>query len=91
MRDFTREEIERLKEYEAHFETAVKANWSRYPGRDALKVIHAIYCDATGDTRRFSDDCGQCIVRLLRDCGKKYYADSQKAVTVAKVVRKRKK
>lgn len=71
----TREEIGTLSKWERNFHDAVYAEWSSNPGRSALKTIWEIYTRATGDRRRFSDNCSSCILRLLTDCGKVYFDD----------------
>lgn len=38
-------------------------------------MIYDIYTSATGDRRRFSDNCSTCILSLLQDCGKLYFQD----------------
>ena len=38
-------------------------------------MIYDIYTSATGDRRRFSDNCSTCILSLLQDCGKAYFQD----------------
>lgn len=40
-----------------------------------MKTIWEIYTRATGDRRRFSDNCSICILNLLTDCGKVYFDD----------------
>ena len=72
---FTREQIETLSTWEENFRTAIKAQWARNPGREALKTIYDIYTTATGDGRRFNDNCNHCILSLLKDCGDIYYRD----------------
>lgn len=79
---FTTEQLETLSQWEENFRTAVRAKWARNPGRSALRVIYDIYTAATGDRRRFSDNCSQCILSLLTDCGNAYFKDiTEKAVT----------
>lgn len=72
---FTKEQIETLSAWEENFRTAVRARWARNPGRAALRTIFDIYTSATGDRRRFSDNCSDCVLRLLHDCGELYYRD----------------
>lgn len=72
---FTKDQLEELSLFEEHFTTAVNASWSRHPGRHNLATIHRIFTSATGDTRRLDDNCQHCIVNLLRDCGRIYFAD----------------
>lgn len=71
----TKEQINTLSQWEEHFRTAVNKRWSRNPGRSALLVIWETYTKATGDRRRFSDNCSNCILSLLQDCGKVYFQD----------------
>lgn len=71
----TREEIGTLSKWDKNFHDAVYAQWADTPGRSALKTIWEIYTRATGERRRFSDNCSKCIYDLLNDCGKIYFAD----------------
>ena len=72
---FTTEQLKTLSAWEENFRTAVNAKWARNPGRAGLRVIYDIYTSATGDRRRFSDNCSTCILSLLTDCGKLYSHD----------------
>lgn len=42
-------------------------------------MIYDIFIQATGDRRRFSDNCSTCILNLLTDCGKLYFEDTLRA------------
>ena len=42
-------------------------------------MIYDIFTQATGDRRRFSDNCSNCILNLLSDCGKLYFEDTLRA------------
>ena len=72
---FTKEQLKTLSAWEENFRTAVNAQWARNPGRSGLRTIYDIYTSATGDRRRFSDNCSHCILSLLTDCGKLYFQD----------------
>lgn len=74
---FTEEQFQTLSKYEEHFTTAVKGNWSRYPGTSALDEIHSIFCEVTGDTRKNNKSCSNCILNLLKDCGVIYFQDKE--------------
>lgn len=74
---FTTEQLNTLSAWEDNFRTAVMAQWARNPGSKALRVIWQIYTSATGDQRRFSDNCNTCILHLLQDCGKVYFQDKE--------------
>ena len=76
---FTTEQLQTLSAWEENFRTAVNAKWARNPGRSALRVIYDIYTTATGDRRRFSDNCNTCILSLLTDCGRLYFQDITEA------------
>lgn len=90
----TKEQIETLSQWEENFNTAVKADWTRNPGRAGLLVIYQIFTQVTGDTRRFNDNCNHCILSLVRDCGKLYFqakADAAKVEAVEQEARPTKK
>lgn len=74
---FTTEQLNTLSAWEDNFRTAVNAQWARNPGSSNLRVIWKIYTTATGDKRRFSDNCNHCILSLLTDCGKLYFQDKE--------------
>ena len=76
---FTTEQLKTLSAWEENFRTAVRAQWARNPGRSGLRVIYDIYTTATGDRRRFSDNCNHCILSLLTDCGRIYFQDIAEA------------
>ena len=76
---FTKEQLNTLSAWEENFRTAVNAQWARNPGRSGLRLIYDIFTSATGDRRRFSDNCNHCILSLLTDCGKLYFQDIKEA------------
>lgn len=71
------EQYKALEQYERHFSTAVNARWSRNPGTRALQVISSIYREATGDSRHTNFGCQTCILHLLQDCGRLYFAEKE--------------
>ena len=74
---FKIEQFNTLSQWEDHFRTAINAQWARNPGTSALLTIHGIYCQVTGDQRRFNDNCSHCILSLLKDCGTIYFQDKE--------------
>lgn len=76
----TEEQIKILSKWEDNFNTAVKADWARNPGRAGLQVIHQIFTQATGDTRRLNDNCNHCILSLIQDCGKLYFQEKEELI-----------
>jgi hypothetical protein len=77
---FTTDQLQTLSAWEENLRTAVNAKWARNPGRSGLRVIYDIYTSATGDRRRFSDNCSECILSLLTDCGKVYFKDKEEMI-----------
>lgn len=65
-----------LQPYEAFMRTAVEGRWARNPGRRALELMAQIYKEVA-HLRVFAMDynCSTCIVNLLSDLGRPYFAD----------------
>ena len=83
--ELSKEQLDALAPYESYMMTAVKSNWSRYPGRDALQEMHRILEEVTGRTRPLNVNCQSCVLNLLRDCGTMYFkAKSAKEVELSK-------
>lgn len=76
---FNTDQLAALSKYEGYFRTAVNSNWARNPGREAVEEIHGILSAATGDRRSSNSNCQACILGLLRDTGRLYYADKAEA------------
>lgn len=74
MRQFNDDELRELSEWEPLFRTAVNADWASNPGRVALERIAAIYTAATGQPTTQNFSCGTCVLRLLQDTGRIYFA-----------------
>ena len=71
--ELSKEQLDALAPYESYMRTAVKSNWSRYPGRVALQEMHRIVEEVTGRTRPLNVNCQSCVLNLLRDCGTIYF------------------
>lgn len=71
--ELNKEQLDALAPYESYMQTAVKSNWSRYPGREALLEMHRILEEVTGRTRPLNVNCQSCVLNLLRDCGTIYF------------------
>lgn len=74
MRQFTDKEMKELSQWERLFHTAVNASWASNPGRVALERIADIYEAATGQRISRNYSCGACVLRLLVDTGRLYFA-----------------
>ncbi len=75
MRQFNHEELEALKTWEKHFETAVKFDYHRNLEPRYLMQIKTIYDLATGGDYKFTSTCGHCVLKFLKTVGKKYFED----------------
>lgn len=88
---FTENQIKALKEYEKHFETAIRSRYARYPGANGVKIIHSIFSEATKSNAKLNPSCSSCIFRLLVDCGTIYFKDKQEMEQMKKADVKPKK
>lgn len=79
---FTREQMQILAQWESNFGTAVRSNWARGIGRSATAQLHRIYTEATGDRRTLNASCGTCVLRLLKDAGRLYFADKEEMIAL---------
>lgn len=76
-----------LSKYEDKMRTAVFSRWTRGLLRTELEEIHAVFCSATGQNRRLNTNCASCILELLTDTGRLYFAQKgqEQAAKSAKV------
>lgn len=64
---FSKEAMERLAPYRASFEMFDRSKYVRYPGAEALRVIHEVYTSETGDKSiRLNTNCQRCMTDLFR-------------------------
>lgn len=76
----TQEQFERLVPYEKYFRTAINSKYASYPGISALETINRTYNEVTGIVRKLQASCGSCILNLLTDMGKIYFAHKQEQI-----------
>ena len=88
MKQFNKEQIEKLSVFENSFHTSLTANYYRELGSRRLGVIKSVYDEVVNEPYTFNDSCGHCILGFLKVVGKKYYED-KKALeeAAAKVVK----
>lgn len=73
---FTDAQREMLKPYEQNFKTAVFSDYARrVGGPEAAYEIGRIYREATGVSLPVYPSCQDCMLRLLKQVGKAYFAD----------------
>lgn len=62
---------------------AVERGYLTWPGREAVTAMDAAYQGVYGIRRRFNAGCGVCVLNLLRDVGRLYFAQkSEERVSV---------
>ena len=71
----TDEQFQALAQYEDRFTTATKANWCRYPGLAALQTMVSVYNSVTGKTLRLNSGCSRCVLHVVQDTGRLYFAE----------------
>lgn len=74
--NYTPAQLKVLSTYEEYLRTATFEKWSRNPGRRALEIIAEIYKE-TRNLQVFSlqANCNTCVLNLLADVGRLYFAD----------------
>ena len=78
----TDEQFQALAQYEDRFTTATKANWCRYPGLAALQTMVSVYNSVTGKTLRLNSGCSRCVLHVVQDTGRLYFAEKARREAV---------
>ena len=73
----TEEQYRSLEQYEQNMRTALRSSYARNPGRIALLGIQDIYNDVAKVNNRINVGCSVCILNLLKDVGRIYFADKE--------------
>ena len=85
--NYTPEQFAELSQWERNFTTAVEGNWTPRLSIPSQKRIRAIYEAATKTRIAFNIGCGHCVLNLLKQAGKLYFAD-KKEIEAQKVEEK---
>ena len=78
----TDEQFQALAQYEDRFTTAVNAKWCRYPGLAALQTMVSVYNSVTGQTLRLNSGCSRCVLHVVQDTGRLYFAEKARREAV---------
>ena len=78
----TDEQFQALAQYEDRFTTATKANWCRYPGLAALQTMVSVYNSVTGQGIRINSGCSRCVLHVVQDAGRVYFAEKARREAV---------
>lgn len=76
---FTKEQLQQLKQYESHFNTALYQETLRSATRMETERIKTIYEAATGSKVTSSMTCGSCKLRFYKTVAKLYFADLEES------------
>lgn len=79
----TDEQFAALAPYEQNFETALKVNYSRYPGMAAIDMMFRIYRDLTKSRININRSCSVCVLNLVKNVGKLYFAEKERREQLA--------
>jgi len=74
----TDEQFNALAPFEHNYETALKANYSRYPGRAAIDTMFAIFREITGSRININRSCSTCVLNLVKSVGKLYFEEKER-------------
>lgn len=79
----TEDQYRALAPFEQNMRTALHSNYARNPGRRATLDMQDIYNEVTGARLRVNVGCGTCILNLLKDVGRIYFADKEERAAKA--------
>ena len=75
MKQFSKEQLDVLKQYEDNFNRAVNLNYYRNMTGKALDAIAAVYDTVADKSYAKNWSCSHCILAFLQSVGKKYFND----------------
>ena len=84
----TDEQFAALAQYEDRFTTAINAKWCRYPGLAALQTMVSVYNSVTGQTLRLNSGCSRCVLHVVQDAGRVYFAEKARREAVQATIAK---
>lgn len=69
----TKEQHERLKEYESYLHSSYYANYCRNMGTQRVLALDAIYKEIFGHDSRLTSGCSYCVLEDMKKLGKVFY------------------
>ena len=84
----TDEQFQALAQYEDRFRTAIDGGWCRYPGLAALQTMVSVYNSVTGQGIRINSGCSRCVLHVVQDAGKLYFAEKARREAVQATITK---
>ena len=80
MRKFNKKDYEVLKPFEKEMYVAVNANYTRLISKTDLEIMLKLYKAWNGKDYTGSMSCSSCVLRLVRECGQKYFEYKDKNI-----------
>ena len=84
----TDEQFAALAQYEDRFRTAIDGGWCRYPGLAALQTMVSVYNSVTGQGIRINSGCSRCVLHVVQDAGRVYFAEKARREAVQATITK---
>ena len=78
----TDEQFAALAQFEDRFRTAIDGGWCRYPGLAALQTMASVYNSVTGRGIRINSGCSRCVLHVVQDAGRVYFAEKARREAV---------
>lgn len=78
---FTNKQMAVLSKFEDRMRTAVRSQWASPVSATELQRIVDILNDVTGSNRRANANCASCILEVLTDAGRIYFAQKEGEMT----------
>lgn len=83
MKQFDKETLDILAKFEESFNSAINADWARNPGHDALVAMQTAMEKFADRRERLNESCNNCVLRLIKETGRKFYADREAVINAA--------
>lgn len=71
---FTEEQMAALEPYEGRMQSALRSDWCPAISAREFNAVLAIYNNATKSIRSRHPDCAACVLELMQDVGRIYFA-----------------
>lgn len=75
--EITKKQMAYLSKFESNMQTAVRSNWTSSLSASDLQGVADIFNEVTGQNRRANANCASCILELLTDMGRIYFAQKE--------------
>ena len=79
---FTEEQMTFLAEFEDRMTTAVRSQWCRGLQSYQYEQIYALWREVSGTNIERNPNCASCVLTLLTDVGRAYFAQKEAAERV---------